>query len=297
MSKLIARMKGGLGNQLFAYAAAKRLACINDVELVVDNVTGFIRDKKFNRQYMLDVFKITDRLATSSEMMFPFERAQRAFVKTIERRKPFSKRRYICQEIDDFDDRLLNLKLSSPVTYIDGLWQSEKYFKDIESTIRESLTFNIAPDGRDVLNTSRTLSQEESVAIHVRWFHQPGINLHSTNVSKNYYEKAISLVIKKLKNPVFAVFSDRMDFTKASIKFPKDQTIFVENNGALTDFWLMTNCTHFVLANSTYSWWAAWLGTFGKESIVCFPRIKTSKTSWHWDYCGQMPTSWQPIVL
>ena len=75
--RVIARIKGGLGNQLFCYAAARRLALVNNAELVIDDVTGFVRDHQYCRQYMLDRFQIPVRKATPSERLEPFERYRR----------------------------------------------------------------------------------------------------------------------------------------------------------------------------------------------------------------------------
>ena len=93
-SKLIARIKGGLGNQLFCYAAARRLALVNNAELVIDDVTGFVRDRQYRRQYALDRFQIPARKATPAERMEPFERYRRGVAKFVaRRRRPVPRRR------------------------------------------------------------------------------------------------------------------------------------------------------------------------------------------------------------
>lgn len=83
MSKLIARIKGGLGNQLFCYAEARRLALVNNAELVIDDVTGFVRDRQYRRQYALARFHIPARKATPAERMEPFERYRRGLAKFV----------------------------------------------------------------------------------------------------------------------------------------------------------------------------------------------------------------------
>ena len=108
--KIITRIKGGLGNQLFCYAAARRLALVNNAELVIDDVTGFVRDYQYRRRYMLDHFCITARKAMPSERLEPFERYRRSVVKWLSRRKPFAERRYLEQERWDSDEWLLMLK-------------------------------------------------------------------------------------------------------------------------------------------------------------------------------------------
>ena len=94
MNKIIPRIFGGLGNQLFCYAAARRLALVNDAELVIDDVTGFARDREYRRQYMLDRFRIPVRKATPAERLEPFERYRRGLMKWLSRSKPFMERHY-----------------------------------------------------------------------------------------------------------------------------------------------------------------------------------------------------------
>ncbi|MDX9988227.1 alpha-1,2-fucosyltransferase [Thiothrix unzii] len=299
MKILISRIKGGLGNQLYCYAAAKRLALKNNAELVIDNVSGFLRDKEYQRQYSLDAFDIKDRYASAWERLEPFERIRRGVWKIKERKNPFELRSYIEQEINDFDHRLLNIKLNHSVTYIDGLWQSQAYFADIEDVLRKELVIKSPIDEKN-LSISNLLKQQKTVAIHVRWFQQQS---HSTtaNVSQCYYKKAIAETEERLDKPFYAVFSDRMDYTKKTIEFPLDRTIFIDHNqnkqGELADFWLMTQCHHFIIANSTFSWWAAWIGGSKENSQVYFPRLTQLNSSWMWDYQGQMPQSWQPLFV
>jgi hypothetical protein len=107
LNKLIVRIKGGLGNQLFCYAAARRLALVNDAELVIDDVTGFARDQQYRRRYMLDRFNILARKATPRERLEPFERYRRGVMRLLSRRKPFVERHYLEREGIEFDERLL----------------------------------------------------------------------------------------------------------------------------------------------------------------------------------------------
>lgn len=95
IAKVITRIKGGLGNQLFCYAAARRLALVNNADLVIDNKTGFTRDYLYGRRYMLDRFNILARKATPSERMEPFERYRRGLAKWVSRRQNFEERSYV----------------------------------------------------------------------------------------------------------------------------------------------------------------------------------------------------------
>ncbi len=291
--KIITRIKGGLGNQLFCYAAARRLALTNNAELIIDDVSGFVRDHEYQRQYSLDHFHIPCRKALPKERLEPLSRYRRQLAKLIARRQPFFQRRYIEQEGDDFDVRLLNLKPQGQV-YLDGLWQNEGYFNDVEQTIRDDLRI-IPPT--DVLNQSMAeeIRNSNAVALHVRWFDAPG-SAAINNISSGYYQRAIALMQEKIDSPRYFLFSDDPESARTKLALDKERVTLVLHNkkdeNAVADLWLMTMCQHFITANSTFSWWGAWLGG-GKEKIVVCPdlEIREDKTA-PWSLSGQMPSGW-----
>lgn len=289
--KVIARIKGGLGNQLFCYAAARRLALANEAELVIDHVTGFLRDCLYQRQYSLDSFSIPTRKATPLERLEPFERLRRGALKFFSRRKPFHERTYIEQEGLDFDERLLSFKVKGKV-YIDGLWQSEGYFKDIEDTIRKDLRIIPPTDYLNVRIAEEILSCN-SVALHVRWFDQPDSKT-THNASLTYYQKAIGLMIKKLDNPRFFLFSDNPDAAQKKLQFQGIDVTPLRHNtsegSAFKDLWLMTKCKHFITANSTFSWWGAWLSGNPEKIIITPDLIIKGITAW--GFRGLIPKEW-----
>jgi hypothetical protein len=189
MSKIIVRIFGGLGNQLFCYAAARRLALMNNVELVIDDVSGFERDHDYQRQYQLDHFNIKSRKATPVERLEPFARARRYLKRCLNQRLPFAERSYIQQEGVDFDPRLLHAKPCGTV-YLEGYWQSEDYFKDVEGIIRDDLRIIPPMDAANLAMATR-MRNCLAVAVHVRFFDAPtevGIN----NAPGDYYARAIA---------------------------------------------------------------------------------------------------------
>jgi hypothetical protein len=296
--KLIVRIKGGLGNQLYCYAAARRLALVNQCELVIDDVSGFERDFEYKRCYMLDSFNIPSRKATKSEMFFPFHRLRRFINKRFSRFRHFENRDYIEQEFEDFDVRVLQKKIKKNTT-IDGLWQSEKYFIDVADDIRNDLRINPPEDG-DNIQMFNNIIKSSSVAVHVRWF---GGALSDTNATAEYYKEALSIIHEDSNDVHFYVFSDDPERTKELITFPSNNVTFVTHNNsdeknAIWDFWLMTKCQHFVIANSTFSWWAAWLADSSQTGIVFYPKLREeTRNKWRWDYIGQMPTHWKGLFV
>ncbi len=293
-NKIITRIRGGLGNQLFCYAAARRLALVNSAELVIDDVTGFARDRQYRRKYALDHFHISAKKATSSERMEPFERYRRGFVKLVSRYKPYADRSYLVQEGRDFDKRLLMLKVNGTL-YLDGLWQSEDYFKDIDQQIREDLRI-LPPLDESNLQIAYKISKSTSVALHVRWFDSPG-GIKNNNISVDYYKKAIDLIEKNIESPHYFLFSDNPVAASEKLALPEERYSIVSRNhgdeNAYADLWLMAKCMHFITANSTFSWWGAWLGSEASK-IVITPHFVIDGIG-AWGFKGLIPDHWLKV--
>jgi hypothetical protein len=290
--RIICRIRGGIGNQLFCYSASRRLAIKNDAELVIDNITGFRYDHNYERKYSLDHFSINVRLASKGEQLKPISRIRRAILKRLSLRKEFNKRRYIEQIKNDFDLRLLNLKINGTI-YLEGYWQSELYFKDIEEIVRDDL--NIIPPS-DIINQGIAIQIRKcnSICIHVRWFDSPQNQFLRNNIGKDYYQKAILFITERLKDYHFFVFSDYPAETSTMLSLPSGRTTFINHNqgdeNAYADLWLMTLCKHFIIANSTFSWWGAWLSN-NKDKIVIAPADKKNGIG-AWGFEGLIPERW-----
>jgi hypothetical protein len=293
-AKVIVRVLGGLGNQLFCYAAARRLALANNAELVIDDVSGFTRDFRYQRQCALDHFHITARKATPRERLEPFPRYRRYLAKMIARRRPFSRRKYVEQEGIDFDSRLLNYAVEGTV-YLDGLWQSEGYFKDIEDVLREDLLIDPPRDSANEDMADRIRSAK-AVGVHVRWFEkpQPGGDGSEYNLESGYYSRAVKWIMDRVDDPHFFLFSDDPDAARLLVKLPEDLVTCMDHNrgaeNAPADLWLMTQCKHFIIANSTFSWWGAWLSRF-PDKMVLGPALKIEGMA-AWGFKGLVPDEW-----
>jgi hypothetical protein len=194
----------------------------------------------------------------------------------------------------DFDDRLLTLKVSGTL-YLDGYWQSEGYFKDVEQTIRNDLRL-IPPTDTMNKRMAEEIRSNAAVALHVRWFDTPGgAQVH--NLTADYYQRAITLMEGQIKSPRYYLFSDNPEAVRAKLVLPEDRvTCVFHNQGdekAYADLWLMTHCRHFITANSTFSWWGAWLSG-GAEKIVVTPDVTLDgKTAW--GFSGLIPDEWLKI--
>jgi hypothetical protein len=290
--KVIPRILGGLGNQLFCYAAARRLAIVNDAELAIDNVSGFKYDVNYQRHYQLNHFRIPCRLATSTERMEPFSRLRRQLKRAISNRLAFSKRDYIQQESFDFDARILEISPRRNV-YLEGYWQSERYFKDVEHIIRDDLII-IPPLDEANHKVAKCIQESRAVAVHVRFFDAPreeGLN----NAPDDYYNRAIAKMETVVPNAHYFVFSDQPKAARLRIPLSDERiTLVAHNQGdtlAYADLWLMTQCQHFIIANSTFSWWGAWLSQ-NKEKIIVAPGFEMRKGKMWWGFKGLLPGEW-----
>lgn len=292
MKIVIPRIVGGLGNQLFVYAAARRLALVNNAELVLDDVSGFVCDFDYQRHCQLNHFNISCRKATPAERLEPLSRLRRCLKRAINRLRPFEKRNYLQQEGADFDSRLLTIKPHGAV-YLEGYWQSEKYFKDVEPVIREEL--RIIPP-KDEINQEMAVRIRgyRAVALHVRYFDAPqehGVN----NAPGEYYARAIEKMETLVPGAHYFVFSDQPAAARARIPLPDERiTLILHNQGdenAYADLWLISQCQHFIIANSTFSWWGAWLADHpGKQVIAPGFKIRDGKMAWGFE--GLLPDEW-----
>jgi hypothetical protein len=292
-AKIIVRVFGGLGNQLFCYAVARRLALVNHAELVLDDITGFAYDYVYKRNYQLDHFNIPCRKATAAERLEPFQRVRRYLKRKWNRRLPFEQRAYVVHEGIDFDARVLHLKPQGTV-YLDGCWQSEDYFKDVEANIREELQIKPPIDTTN-LALAAHINDCTSVAVHVRFFDQPKTSAIN-NAPNDYYTQAIEAMERRVPAAHYFIFSDQPDAARARIPLPDSRITLVGHNqgdeNAYADLWLMTQCQHFIIANSTFSWWGAWLAVNPDKRVIA-PGFEMRQGKMWWGFDGLIPKDWK----
>lgn len=293
MKKIVIRILGGLGNQLFCYAAARRLALVNNAELVIDNISGFTYDHQYQRHYQLVHFNIPCRKATPTELFEPFPRIRRYLKRNWNKRLPFDQRSYLVQEGIDFDERLLKLQPKNTL-YMEGYWQSENYFKDIESQIRQDLHIQQPTDTVNQQMAAQ-IRANNAVAVHVRFFDTPATSIPTNNAHNDYYQRAIHTLEQQLNNPHYFLFSDQPQFARTRIPLPDERITLVHHNQvdsmAYADLWLMTQCKHFIIANSTFSWWGAWLSA-NQEKVAIAPEFEKRDGKISWGFNGLLTDEW-----
>ena len=254
---LTVRIRGGLGNQLFCYAAAISLSKINNLLTRVDCDTGFIGDK-FNRGYVLNAFGVDGSGIKKIYLIFSCLRVFRVFFRIyyFVFNVPLQKRTFL---VESWGGNVLGLCHLNRDVYLDGYWQDSKFlFQN-----RQLILLNI---GVEKINTNWIKPPECSVAVH---FRRDAI---SEVLSPEYYKKAIRLIKSKVRAPHFYVFS-YISLNVGDLFLEGEYTVVDSgyDPAGISDFRKMTQCSHFIIANSTFSWWASFLAT-NEKKVVIMPR-------------------------
>lgn len=270
---IIVNLKGGIGNQLFQYALGRHLALKNNTELKLD-ISGLDKANKVGdiyRPFDLDSFSIKATIANNDEvskLKYPYgllSKAWRWFSFKILKEKNLV-----------FDPKVLKW---SDNLYLDGYWQSPKYFDDIRETLLSELVFNrtLSASAQDYL---KKIEINNSIALHVRrgdYIKNPTVLKEFGICSNDYYTKAVKYISENVTHPIFFVFSDDIEWAKENIQLP-DSTTYVKGKDmtAVEDLVLMSKCQHNIIANSSFSWWSAWLNDhFDKIVIAPAPWFDT----------------------
>ena len=267
---VIVKLMGGLGNQMFQYACAKRLAVKNNTDLLLD--TWFLdrpNQGKFytSREFELDVFQLKNLKAPEKVIRKFYKKdiMSRLFLK-------ISGIQILKEQGDYFEPSVLEAPSS---IYLVGFWQSEKYFYGISDLIKGDFSFPDAPENNYVAQVQNEIFKyQNSVSVHIRRGdyvkNKKGLPTKFENLTIDYYNKAIQLIRSKLDDVHFFFFSDEPDDVIENFHNLKDATIIKHNQTVpnYLDMKLMSYCSHNIIANSSYSWWAAWLNGNSSKTVI-----------------------------
>lgn len=267
MGPVITRLMGGLGNQMFQYAAGRALATRLGAPLLIDRTFIDERPTGMNwtaRQVELDVFGLPLPSATTDQV--------RAFRRM--RRPTWLRRQTWFRERDKRCDAAF-FQLSAPVL-LDGFWQSEGYFNGIAEELRGNIFQHKGQPSMQNLALRDRIRSTTSASVHVRlgdYLSNPeAASFHGLPDVTYYAESARELHLKHGVQHFF-VFSDEPEKARARIDLPGDATYVQHNTGrdAHWDLWLMRQCRHHIIANSSFSWWGAWLNP-SPDKVVIAPK-------------------------
>lgn len=251
---VITKLYGGLGNQMFQYAAGAALAKRLKTNLYMD--LGWFDAIKGNsevtqRVYELDGFNIKPKGINAKDKISARLRPPKVF------------KEGALDYNADFEALQGNIIL-------DGYWQSHKYFEDYRDLILDTFKFP-AKTSANNKRLLKAINASQSISVHIRrgdYNTKAGRSYHGL-ISLTYYKKAIGLIQKTVDNPVLFVFSDEIEWCKKNIKFELPTT-FIDSNGpnsGVEDMRLMSACKHNIIANSSFSWWAAWLNQNDEKQV------------------------------
>lgn len=291
----IVKVQGGLGNQLFHYAFARALEERTGDEVFLDLSTygyaaahnGFELDRLFAVRYRVAAESDIDRLGTRP--LDPLSAARRKFL---------TKRTHHIDRLFSYDPRVFGLKGDR---YLEGWWQTESYFAPIEGRIREELAFIADPGERNRIAVAGDAA--ELAAVHVR----RGDALKNPDTwvcTEAYYRRALEELRRRRGAPRVLVFSDDLDWCRDKLGLDLETTTFVDwNRGtdSWRDLWLMSRCGAAVIANSTFSWWAAWLNPDPKKLVMAPERWSLARprpfSYYRYAFDEVVPAAWTRIPI
>ena len=292
MSEVIVRLVGGLGNQMFQYAAGSAVATRNKAKLTLD-LSWFGTDPE--RQYALAPFKIeagtsirTPKInANFSWILRLAGHLDRKLNLTGQRLPVFSEKSF------SYDTDIESVR--SPVI-LDGFFQSERYFSSISTQISEQFSLQHEPKGK-AAEMLAMIRATDSICVHIRrgdYITNSVANSYHGTCDLDYYWRGLAEVGEGLTNPRCFIFSDDPRWVRENFKSQIPMT-FVDIHGAREvheDLRLMRECRHFVIANSSLSWWGAWLCAREGKRVVAPKRwFKTSKN----DTSDLIPAGWSRV--
>ncbi len=265
---IIIQLKGGLGNQMFQYALYKELKH-RGKDVKIDDESGFVDDKL--RVPVLDRFGVTYDKATREEIIALTD-ARMDFLSRV-KRKLFGRKTF---RIDETEGLFNPEILQKEDAYLVGYWQSDKYFSTPEVAQEIQDVFGKRP--QEIMHDSvswSTLQQIEcceSVSIHVRrtdYLDAEHIKVHNL-CSEKYYRTAIKMVRDKHPNAVFFIFTDDKEWCRSHFKGHNFINVELQEgeNTDVADMLLMSRCKHHIIANSSFSWWSAWLNDSPEKMII-----------------------------
>jgi hypothetical protein len=287
MSKVYCSVYNGIGNQLFSYALGLFLA------------------KKYNKELVIDLTKLTlinflSRIGFKRDLRREYELHKIGFIYPIKKFSliEFSRKIKAVKSnkfvIADFRKTHYNLGEVQSNQHIYSLgWGDFNLVKAVLPEMKARLSANFEINSK-IAEANKLIQEKNSVAVHVRRtdFMDPKISGYSKGIcNETYYKNALRFITKKIENPFFIFFSDDIEYVKNNMN--SANSYFVEGNTGFEDFYLMSLCKHFILANSTFSFWAAALNN-SSQKTVCVPEYWYNAPLRQAEF---IPSEWEKIAV
>lgn len=264
---IIIKMLGGLGNQMFTLALMIKLQNLNkDVKLDMQDIDEYLSEHGWDDA--TKVFNIKYYEAEKKEISEYYIDGEDINKKIFRKIRKLQKKYYVEDTTGNYDKKIF----SFDNIYLMGYWQSYKYFEEIKKKIIYAFSFPIPTSKDNVLCMDKIRQSTNSISIHIRLGdYLEGINreIYGGICTEEYYDAAISYFENKYGNCTFFLFSNDKDYIK---KFLDRENFFIvdcnNEKNAWADMYLMTQCNHNIIANSSFSWWGAWLNQHKNKEVV-----------------------------
>jgi hypothetical protein len=276
---IISSIIGGLGNQMFQYAAGRALSLARGDSLYLDvsDFAGYGLHQGFELQR---VFDCPANIASEADVRSILGWQFPSVVRRVVARPSLAMVRRAGYVIEPYFHYWSEINNVPRECYLAGYWQSEKYFRDVATVIRADFSFKCPPANRNA-ELAKQIGQVNAVSLHVRrgdYVKNPKTNATHGLCSLDYYRSAIDHICERVERPNFYVFSDDIAWVKDNLILNSPSQYIDHNQGAesYNDMRLMSACRHHIIANSSFSWWGAWLNS-SLEKIVIAPQNWFSK--------------------
>jgi len=268
---IIVKLQGGLGNQFFQYAMGRSLSSRLGVELMLD-VSSYINDPK--RDYELGKYNINAKIASESEVARCTNFSSILVSKMSRFIKPlYGLSGFVSEKFFEYDPRVMRLPDNR---YLFGYWQSSKYFESVQNLLKKELIPKKPLDRENQKTLMMLKGLGDSVCITIRRgdfvSDSKATSFHGT-CDIDYYKRSMKLIENKLKNVQYCVFTDDQQWALESLNSSKPMIFVGTDNMAAAEknMLLMSQCKNFIIANSSYGWWGAWLSE-NRDKIVIAPK-------------------------
>ena len=271
---IISSIIGGLGNQMFQYATGRALALERELPFRMDvaGFSGYVLHQGFELQR---VFEIPAEIATAEEVHrilgWQFSQSLQRLM-ALSWMEVFRRRGFIVEPHFHYWPGIKNVPCDC---FFRGYWQSEKYFHEAVSVIREDFSFKNSFTGKNA-ELAEHIGSVNAVSLHVRrgdYVKNPATTALHGLCPLEYYQAAIRYLADRVEHPYFFIFSDDIPWVRKHLQmnFPCE---YVDHNCGMesyNDMHLMSLCKHYIIANSSFSWWGAWLNPH-TDKIVIWPQ-------------------------
>lgn len=297
----IVEIVGGLGNQMFQYAFYYKLK-----KHKIHNSQAKVYLRRFSETSDNQGFELEHVFGINKDLIVYNEDASSLIDDSMNllsriRRKIFGRKKtFFLEQVFRYDSRVFNLKSNQKI-YFRGLWQDESYFKDLRLEILKLYQFKLNNFDNDNMQVLKKINESISVSIHIRRgdyiSNEKYNNILGGVCTYGYYKEALEYLQNKILDTSLFVFSDDINWVKKEFDFlPIDNLTFVDHNkgsNSYIDMYLMSQCKHNIIANSSFSWWGAWLNK--NESKIVIAPEKWFKNNPRLEDNSIVPNSWIKI--